>query len=75
MSSETGNGFAITGIVLGAVSLLFLPIIIGPIGIVFAGISKAKKQSLSTVALVISIIGTVAGMVIGAVVGASVFGS
>jgi uncharacterized protein YacL len=70
---STGNTFSIIAIVLGALSLLFLPIVFGPIAIVLAIIGKSKKEKLSTVALVIGIIGTVIGMIIGAIVGVSMF--
>jgi formate hydrogenlyase subunit 3/multisubunit Na+/H+ antiporter MnhD subunit len=52
---------------------LFLPIVFGPIAIVLAIIAKNKKEKLSTIALVIGIVGTVIGMIIGAIVGASMF--
>lgn len=73
--TNTGNGLAIAGIVLGVVSLFFLPIVLGPIGIILAAVSKSKKQSMSTIALVVSILGTVGGMILGAVVMAAIFGS
>ena len=72
-AQSTGNTFSIIAIVLGALSFLFLPIVFGPIAIVLAIIAKNKKEKLSTIALVIGIVGTVIGMIIGAIVGASMF--
>lgn len=69
--SQSGNTFSIIAIVLGGISFLFLPIILGPIGIVMSVVGKNKKEKLSTVALIVAIAGTVVGMLIGAVVGAS----
>jgi hypothetical protein len=69
--SQSGNTFSIIAIVLGGISFLFLPIILGPIGIVMSVVGKNKKEKLSTVALIVAIVGTVVGMIIGAVVGAA----
>ena len=71
--SQPGNTFSIIAMVLGGISLLFLPIILGPIAIVLSIVAKNKKEKLATVALSIAIVGTVLGMVIGAIVGAAMF--
>jgi hypothetical protein len=64
-----GNGFSITGIVLGGIALLIFPIITGPAGIVFAAVGKSRGESRSTLALIIAIAGMIIGMVVGAVIG------
>lgn len=71
--NSSSNTFSIIAIVLGAISFLLLPIIFGPASIVLAVIAKNKKEKLSTVALIISIVGTVVGVVLGAIVGFAAF--
>jgi hypothetical protein len=71
--NQAGNTMSIIAIVLGALSLLILPIVFGPIAIVLAILAKNKKENLSTVALTIAITGTALGVIIGAVVGATMF--
>ncbi|MFF8382170.1 hypothetical protein [Streptomyces kanasensis] len=67
--AATGNVLSIIAIVLGAVALIFLPIVFGVIGLVLAIIAKAvRHERLSTVALVVSAVGLVGGMILGALV-------
>ena len=66
--NQGSNALSILAIIFGGISLLFLPIIFGPIAIVLAIIAKARKERLSTVALIISIVGTVVGFILGALV-------
>ncbi|MEU3448799.1 hypothetical protein AB0H29_16480 [Streptomyces thermolilacinus] len=67
--TSTGNVFSIIAIVLGAVALLFLPIVFGAIGLVLAIIAMTvRRERLATVALVVSAVGLVGGMILGAVV-------
>ena len=66
--NQGSNALSILAIIFGGVSLLFLPIIFGPIAIVLAIIAKSRKERLSTVALIISIVGTVVGFILGALV-------
>lgn len=73
-TNQSGNTFSIIAIILGALSLLFLPIIFGPIAIVLAIIAKNKSEKLSTVALVVAIVGTALGAIFGFVVGMTMFG-
>lgn len=70
--ASTGNTFSTLAFVFGGISFLFLPIILGPVAVVMAIISKSKKESRSTPALVVAILGFVFGMIIGAIVGAAV---
>ena len=66
--NQGSNALSILAIIFGGISLLFLPIIFGPIAIVLAIIAKSRKERLSTVALIISIVGTVVGFILGALV-------
>ncbi|KUH39829.1 MULTISPECIES: hypothetical protein [Streptomyces] len=67
--AATGNVLSIVAIVLGAVALIFLPIVFGVIGLVLAIIAKVvRHERLATVALVVSAVGLVGGMILGALV-------
>ncbi|MFJ8692773.1 hypothetical protein [Streptomyces roseolilacinus] len=67
--ASTNNVLSIIAIVLGAVALIFLPIVFGAIGLVLAIIAKTvRHERLATVALVVSAAGLVGGMILGAVV-------
>jgi hypothetical protein len=61
-------GFSIAGIVLGCLALLILPILLGPLAIIMAGVGKAKGERISTVALVVAVAGTAGGLIFSAVV-------
>ena len=75
MAKQTeSKTFSTLGIVFGAVSLLFLPIVFGPAGIILSVIGKTKGEKLANIALTVSILGTLVGMFLGAVIGAAVFG-
>lgn len=63
---DPGNGLSIAAIVLGVISVLFIPIVFGPIAIVLAAIAKKKGQSMSTIALAVAIAGMILGFIIGA---------
>ena len=73
-NSSENKTFSILGIVFGGISLIFLPIILGPVGIILSVIGKTKGEKLANVALAVSILGTLVGMFLGAVIGAAVFG-
>lgn len=66
--------FSILSIVLGGVSLLILPIVLGPAAIILAVIGLVKKEKLAPVGLAVAILGMLVGMFIGAIVGMAVFG-
>ncbi|CAL9317787.1 MULTISPECIES: hypothetical protein [unclassified Streptomyces] len=67
--AATSNVLSIIAIVLGAVALLFLPIVFGAIGLVLAIIAMTvRRERLATVALVVSAVGLVGGMILGALV-------
>ena len=66
--------FSILGIVFGGVALIFLPIILGPVGIILSVVGKTKGEKLANIALTVSILGTLVGLFLGAVVGALFLG-
>lgn len=66
--------FSILAIVFGALSLLFVPIVLGPTAIILAAIAFVKKEKMAPVALAVSIVGMLVGMFIGALVGLYFFG-
>ena len=72
--TKASNTFSIIAIVLGGISFLLLPILLGPAAIILAVIAKNKKENLANVALAVGILGTVLGMVLGAIVGTAIFG-
>jgi hypothetical protein len=57
------SGFSIAGITLGCLAVLILPLLIGPLAIIMAGVGKAKGERHSTVALIVAIAGTIAGVI------------
>ena len=67
-AADPGNGFSVTAIVLGAVSFLFCPLVLGITAIVFAAVARSRRERLANVALAVSIAGTVIGMVLGVIV-------
>jgi hypothetical protein len=42
--NHVGNGLAIAGLVCGLVGLLFLPIVLGPLAIIFGGIGLSRAD-------------------------------
>jgi hypothetical protein len=73
-NTNENKTFSILGIVFGGVALIFLPIILGPVGIILSVVGKTKGEKLANIALTVSILGTLVGMFIGALVGAALFG-
>jgi hypothetical protein len=63
---STGNGYSTTGIVFGAIAVLLLPIIFGPVGLIFGGIAKSKGEPRANIALIVAGAGMVVGFLIGA---------
>lgn len=63
--SQQSNGLAIAGIICGAISFLFLPIILGPAGLILGGIARSRGQRLANAALIVSGIGLVVGLILG----------
>ena len=65
--------FSILAIVLGGLSFLLLPIVLGPAAIILAVVGIIKKERLAPVGLAVGILGTVIGMILGAIVGMTLF--
>ena len=61
-TTQDGNGLAVAGLVCGLVGLVFLPIILGPLALIFGGIgvSKAnrgaKHKGMAIAAVVLGIV-------------------
>lgn len=61
-TTRDGNGLAVAGLVCGLVGLLFLPIIMGPLALIFGGIgwSKAnrgaKHKGIAIAAVVLGVV-------------------
>lgn len=60
--------FSILAIVCGVLSILILPIIFGPIGIILAVIANRRGEPLWKIALGVAVGGMVLGFILGAVV-------
>lgn len=71
---RTSNGYSTTGIVLGSIAFLFLPIILGPAGLILGAVGKSKGESRANVAMVVSAAGLVVGMILSFVVARTLFG-
>lgn len=69
----TGNSFSIAGIICGGIAFLFLPIILGPAGLVLGAVGKSKGEDKAVLALIVSGLGLVIGMILGAAIGASTY--
>jgi hypothetical protein len=63
--ANPGNVFSIVGMSLGGISILFLPILFGPIAIGLSIAALVKKEKLGGLALGLSIGGTTMGMILG----------
>jgi hypothetical protein len=61
-AGQDGNGLAVAGLVCGLVGLLFFPIVLGPLALIFGGIgwSKANKgarhKGMAIAAVVLGIV-------------------
>ena len=66
--NQGSNALSILAMIFGGVSVVFFWVIFGPIGIVLGIIAKARQERLSTVGLIISIVGPVIGFVLSALV-------
>ncbi|MFD9502456.1 hypothetical protein [Streptomyces sp. NPDC060035] len=66
--AASGNVLSIIAMVLGVISLLFLPIVFGVIGLILAIIAKTvRHEQLAVPAIVVSAVGLIGGMILGAV--------
>lgn len=62
VAQNRGRGFSIAAFICGGVALLFLPIILGPLGIIFGFVGSAKGDKIGKWAGILSIGTTVVGM-------------
>jgi hypothetical protein len=67
-ASNDKQGLAVAGLVCGITALLILPIVLGPLGIIFGAISWRAGNRLGLSALIVSVITMPLGMLIGAMV-------
>ena len=56
---------------MGALSVVILPIILGPAAIICGGIAMSRKEPLGRVGLIVGIVGMVAGFALGILVARS----
>jgi hypothetical protein len=61
-----GRGFSIAGIVMGVIAVFIIPILFGPLGILFGFLGHRKGDPLGKTAMIVAAIGMVVGFVIGA---------
>jgi hypothetical protein len=68
-TAQSGNGLAVAGLVCGLVGLLFLPIILGPLALIFGGIgwSKANRGAKHKGVAIAAVVLGIADLVIMAV--------
>ena len=59
------TGYSTAGIIMGIIAVLFLPIVFGPLGLVFGSIAKSKGDPKGGVAMTVAGVGMVAGMLLG----------
>ncbi|GAA3007174.1 hypothetical protein [Streptomyces fulvorobeus] len=65
--TASGNVLSIIAMVLGVISLIFVPIVFGVIALILAIIAKTvRHERLAVPALVVSAVGLIGGMVLGA---------
>ena len=67
-NKQPGKGFAITALVFGILSLGFLPVLFGPLGVLFGSLSWKKGNSFGMISTLVAITCSYLGMVIGALV-------
>lgn len=66
VATQAGRGFSIAAFICGGLALLFLPILLGPLGIIFGFVAHSKGDKIGRVAAVMSIATTALGMAISA---------
>jgi hypothetical protein len=69
-AQTAGNALSLAAMICGGISLLFFPIILGPVGIVLSAVAKSKGEKNAIIALSVAI----GGMIIGLWLGAIAFG-
>jgi hypothetical protein len=66
--AATGQGFSRAALGAGIAAVLFLPIILGPLGLILGAVGWSRGEKLAPVAVAVSLVGTLVGMWLGAVV-------
>lgn len=64
-ASSAGRGFSIAAFIMGAVSIIFLPIVFGPAGIALGLVGNAKGDPLGKTAAIASAVAMVIGFAVG----------
>jgi hypothetical protein len=64
----TGRGFTIASFVCAVVAVFLLPIVFGPLGIVFGVIAHRRGDALGRTAIIVSALCMVAGFLLGAMI-------
>lgn len=60
-----GRGYTVAGFICAAVALLFLPIVLGPLGAVLGHVGRRKGDPLGQWALIAGVAATVLGLLLG----------
>jgi hypothetical protein len=64
---NAGRGWSIAGIVCGVIAVLIIPILFGPLGIIFGIVGYRKgDQKVGRIAIVVAAVGLVLGIIVGA---------
>ena len=69
---STGRGFAVAGLVCGIISLFVLPVVLGPLGVIFGSVAWSKGSKFGVAATIVSIPCMVFGMFFGMMVWSAV---
>ncbi len=63
-----GRGWSIAGIISGVLAIVVVPILLGPLGVVFGIVGLAKgDRRLGITAIIVSVLGFVIGLVVGVI--------
>ena len=64
----SGRGWSIAGIISGVLAVLIVPILLGPLGVVFGIVGLVRgDRGLGIAAIIVSILGFVIGLLVGVV--------
>jgi uncharacterized protein YacL len=66
-SRRPGRGWSIAGLVCGIIAFLIVPILFGPLGVIFGFLGyRGGDRRLGVTAMVVSVVGLVVGLIVGA---------
>jgi len=65
---QASNLFSIIAFVCAGISVLLLPVVFGPAGLILGAVGLSKKERLAPIAMAASVVCMIAGMVIGVLV-------